>query len=52
MMEEGITRDKLAEEESVREEVDDKGNKWKKVYLVGEHFSKTGWNNMRSSVSR
>lgn len=39
MMEEGIERERLAEEESVREKVDDKGNKWKKVYFGGgAHF--------------
>lgn len=39
MMEEGITRDGLAEEKAVREKVDDEGNKWKKVYFGGgDHF--------------
>ena len=38
-MEEGIERERLAEEESVREKVDDKGNKWKKAYFGGgKHF--------------
>ena len=39
MMEEGITQERYAEEELVRERVDDKGNKWKKVYFGGgAHF--------------
>lgn len=39
MMEEGISRERLAEEEAVREKVDDKGNKWKKAYFGGgAHF--------------
>lgn len=38
-MEDEITRDRLAEEEAVREKLDDTGNKWKKVYFGGgDHF--------------
>jgi len=32
-------RERLAEEERIQEKVDEKGNKWKKVYFGGgEHF--------------
>lgn len=39
-MEEGIERERLAKEESVTEKVDDKGNKWKKVYFGGGAHSR------------
>lgn len=36
---EKIDRERLAEEERIREKVDEKGNRWKKVYFGGgEHF--------------
>jgi len=39
MTEEGITRERLAEEELVKEKGDHKGNRWKKVYFGGgAHF--------------
>jgi len=37
--EEDLERERIAQEEQVRERIDEKGNRWRKVYFGGgEHF--------------
>jgi len=37
--EEDLERERIAQEEQVREKIDEKGNRWRKVYFGGgEHF--------------
>jgi len=39
MIEEETVRERMAREESVKERIDEKGNKWRKVYFGGgAHF--------------